>query len=109
MEGIHVALKVSRAVVAAVSCLYFLRAQFKQIKTRYRDVTPFIWLQFAMLLVLGGEAAITNIRAGVMPDILPIAATFLYIFALLLQLNHLWPSTVEEKQPAGCRISNNGS
>ncbi|KAL4758412.1 ABC transporter ATP-binding protein [Aspergillus foveolatus] len=100
MEGIHAALKVSRTVFAAVSCLYFLGAQFKQVKTRNRDVTPFIWLLFAMLLVSGGEAAIINIQAGVMPDILPLAATLLYILALLLQIDHLWPSTVEEKQPA---------
>ncbi|KAL6229869.1 P-loop containing nucleoside triphosphate hydrolase protein [Aspergillus navahoensis] len=100
MEGIHAALEVSRTVFAAVICLYFLGAQFKQVKTRNRNVTPFIWLLFAMLLVVGGEAAITNIQAGVMPDILPLAATLLYIFALLLQIDHLWPSTVEEKQPA---------
>ncbi|KAL3469042.1 P-loop containing nucleoside triphosphate hydrolase protein [Aspergillus californicus] len=100
MGAIHAAFEVSRTVFAAVICLYFLGAQFKQVKTRERDATPFIWLLVAMLLVSGGEAAVAIVQAGGMPDIQPLAVTLLYILALLLQIDHLWPSTTEEKQPA---------
>ncbi|KAL2811541.1 hypothetical protein BDW59DRAFT_168004 [Aspergillus cavernicola] len=53
-----------------------------------------------MLLMSGGEAAVTIIQAGRMPDIQPLAVTILYILVLLLQIDHLWPSMTKKKQPA---------
>lgn len=100
MGGIHATLEVSQTVFAALSCLYFLGAQFKQKKSRYRDTTLFIWLLVAMLLVSGGDAAIAIIQVGGMPNTLPLATTLLYIFALLLHIDHLWASTAQETQPA---------
>jgi ABC-type multidrug transport system fused ATPase/permease subunit len=100
MEALRTPLEACQTILAATSCLYFLGAQFKQVKTRNRNARLFVLLLVGLLLVSGGEAAVTIINAHGVPDLLPLTTTLLYIFALLLQIDHLWPSTTEEKQPA---------
>jgi ABC-type multidrug transport system fused ATPase/permease subunit len=100
MEALRTPLEVCQTILAATTCFYFLGAQFTQVKTRNRNAGLFAWLLVGLLLVSGGEAAVTTINAHGVPDLLPLAATLLYILALLLQIDHIWPSTTEEKQPA---------
>ncbi|KAI9824712.1 MAG: hypothetical protein M1819_000807 [Sarea resinae] len=98
MWNVRPALEVSQTVFATAICLYFVGAQSKQVETRKRNTTPFIWLLAAMLLVSAADSAVLIVRAGGMPDIQPMAAALLYMLALLLQIDHLWPCTAEEKE-----------
>ncbi|KAL4948045.1 P-loop containing nucleoside triphosphate hydrolase protein [Aspergillus filifer] len=100
MTTILAALEVLRTFSAAIMCLYFIGAQFKRVKSRKRNATLFMWPLVFMLLVSVGNTAVAIIRAGEVPNIQALTATLLYIFGLLLQIDHLWPSTAENKQPA---------
>uniref|UniRef100_A0A093URL6 ATP-binding cassette sub-family B member 6, mitochondrial n=1 Tax=Talaromyces marneffei PM1 TaxID=1077442 RepID=A0A093URL6_TALMA len=93
-------LEVSRTIFAAATCLYFLGALLKQVETRKRNAVPFIWLLITILLVSVTEAAVMIVRAGGLPNIQPIGATFLYILGLLLQIDYLWNPTNEEEKLA---------
>jgi ABC-type multidrug transport system fused ATPase/permease subunit len=100
MYAIQAILEVSRTIVAAATCLYFLGALLKQVETRKRNPAPFIWLLLAILLVSVTEAAVMIVRAGGLPNIQPMAATLLYILGLLLQIDYLWDPTNEQEKSA---------
>jgi ABC-type multidrug transport system fused ATPase/permease subunit len=100
MYTVQAVLEVSRTVVAAVTCLYFLGALLKKVEARKRNAAPFIWFLAAILLVSVTEAVVIIVRSDGLPNIQPIAATFLYIIGILLQIDHLWTPTDEEEKLA---------
>lgn len=89
MWDVQTALEVVRTAVAAAIGLYFLGAQFREVETRRRNETPFIWLLAGTLLVSVSEVATVIVRAGGLPEVQPMAVAILYILAPLMQVDHL--------------------
>ncbi|RSL84870.1 hypothetical protein CDV31_016645, partial [Fusarium ambrosium] len=98
LEGLQTAL-------GAVSflCLVVM-TKFKQAEARRRKRRPFIAVLGIILLVLFADIYILFDSTGWMPGSLPLTAALLYMLAVILQIDHLCPSTDKEKntEPTWC-------
>ncbi|RSL62389.1 hypothetical protein CEP51_013484 [Fusarium floridanum] len=98
MWDLRAALEVFQISLGAVSCLCFLVGiQSKQAKARRRKRIPFIIVLCAMFLALLADMSVLFVSAGWMPDSSPLAAAILYMLALILQIDRLYPSSDVEK------------
>ncbi|RSL65761.1 hypothetical protein CEP51_012944 [Fusarium floridanum] len=105
MWDLRAVLEGFQTALGAVSflCLVVM-TKFKQAEARRRKRRPFIAVLGIILLVLFADIYILFDSTGWMPGSLPLTAALLYMLAVILQIDHLCPSTDKEKntEPTWC-------